>query len=140
MRLNDWEVRLRAVLACWRDRDFEWSTADCSNLICETTTALTAAPDKLADLRGRYHDAESAASLIRELGFENLGDLIASRWPEVPPAFAHRGDIGFCPGVTPMCLSIVMGPTVVCVNEKGRGLYSLPRTKLRRAFKVGWED
>ncbi len=137
MRLEGWEARLAGVLEDWRDREIEWSTSDCSNLVCDVTAALTGEPDRLGEFRGRYYDAETAREIIEGLGFASLADLIASRWPEIPPAFAHRGDIGFMPEIGEMALCVVMGPTVLGVVENGRGLSAYPREKMTRAFRVG---
>jgi hypothetical protein len=134
MRFEDWPERLAAVIARHDGLPFAYGVSDCAILPFDVIEALTG--DLPEVLRGPYTDAGSARTRMRERGCQNLGELFAKALPEVPIAFANRGDIGTAdyPGA-------IIGGGVVIVGldliGKGHdGLVRLPRAALARAFKV----
>lgn len=138
MRYPDWEQRLRALLEHWREQENDWGESDCFCRMADAAMAVAPIPDPMADHRGKYDTARGAIRYLKSLDYANAGDAVTAYLPEVHPAFAHRGDIGFAPDVSPLCLCLVMGPTLVVINEDGVGWDAAPRSRLNRAFKVGW--
>jgi hypothetical protein len=134
-RYRDWEARLLAWHREWLRRPHVWDASDCGCMAAAEIMAISDIPDPMAELRGHYHDAESNARLLHDLGFATPGDFVASKLDEwASPALARRGDIGVA-GIKHSPLVVVMGHSLVGIGP--RGLESLPRAQLTRAFKVG---
>lgn len=134
MRLEDWPERLAAVIEKHDAQPFEWGISDCSTLPIDVVEALTGKVP--VRFRADYNDSASARAALRERGVNNLAELFASELPEIPPAFAGRGDIGIAdyPG------AIIGGGVVVVgldiIGKGYDGTVRMPRAALSRAFKV----
>jgi hypothetical protein len=134
MRVENWLDRLAEVIAKHDAMPFAYGVSDCAILVRDVVEALTGTiPD---EFRGEYTDAGSARSRLRGYGCQNLAELFARALPEIPLAFASRGDIGIAdyPG------AIIGGGVVVVgldlIGKGHEGLVRLPRAALARAFKV----
>lgn len=78
----------RIMSARWR-----WGVADCCTAACDVFQALHGI-DPMAEVRGRYDDAVSAARLIREWGgFRPMADAFA-RAASLTVSDGQPGDIG----------------------------------------------
>lgn len=135
MRFEDWQDRLTDVIARHDAMPFELGVSDCAMLPIDVIQALTGSvPDPLNRLD--YHDMESGQRSARELGARNLAELFAMALPEIPVAFAGRGDVG----IADYRGAIVGGGVVVVgidlIGKGHEGTVRLPRQYLSRAFRV----
>jgi hypothetical protein len=134
VRRPDWPQRLyRATVAAMR-RPHAWGAHDCATFASDCIEAMTGT-DPMADLRGRYDSAVSAARVIVEAGASDLGELAAQRLPEIALAEARRGDVMLCKGPMGEFLAIVQGANAV--GPAGFGLIYVPVSQGLRAYRVG---
>ena len=134
MRPEDWHDRLADTIAKHDAMPFEYGVSDCAVLLFDVIEALTGnLPD---GLRATYHDNETSQRWARERGCRNLAELLAKELPEVPTAFARRGDVG----IADYRGAIVGGGVVVVgidlIGKGHEGTVRLPRAYLSRAFRV----
>lgn len=91
-RLQDWPLRLEALVAERLAAPFEWGVRDCCLWAADVVLAVTG-HDPAADLRGAYTDTAGALAAIKRL--RGLQVACAQRLgPECPPALAQVGDVG----------------------------------------------
>lgn len=90
--------------------------------------------DPLKDARG-YKTAQGAGKVLKKFGCVSVADLFGIAFPEIPPAFAGRGDIGAVETEGQIAGCIVAGHELIGKAETG--LVFFPRTALLRAFRVG---
>jgi hypothetical protein len=91
-RMQDWPLRLEALVAARMDAPFEWGVRDCCLWAADVVQAVTGY-DPAADLRGTYSTAEETPAVIRSIG--GISGICADRLgPEVSPALAQVGDVG----------------------------------------------
>ena len=93
-RLEGWEDRMLAVVAAHQARPYEAGRSDCFVMAMECVEAVTG-ERPFADVS--YSTDLGAARALRRRGFADLGEAMASLFPAVPRAFAHRGDIALIP-------------------------------------------
>lgn len=138
MRPENWLDLLSDVIAKHEALPFQYGVSDCATLPFDVIEALTGElPEQLRGLQGQYHDIESTIPLLRDRGCRNLGELFAKALPEVPLAFANRGDVGIANYRGAIAGG---GVVIVGVDLIGKGIdgtVRLPRSHLSRAFKVG---
>lgn len=137
----------------------DWEFFNCTSWVCDGIEAITGV-DLYAPYRGRSNSIASAWRMIKEAGFKSLDDIIASQLPEIPVAFAQRGDMVLVP-VPAMQLPIMTAarsgtdlsaqtfsdvgmPHAVCLadppifyNLTEVGITREPLTMATRAFRVG---
>lgn len=70
---------------------FAWGRWDCARMLDDYFRRL-GAPWPLKRI-GPYSTAQGAVRFLAGLGFESMGDVMASRFLEIAPAFAWIGDI-----------------------------------------------
>lgn len=121
-----------------RRQPFDWQGHDCVlGLGSRAVFAITG--ERLgAEYADRFNDAASAYRLMRELGFEDLADLIAAYLPERDhPSEAQIGDIVTIPVETQFKhgLGVVNGERIITMTEAGIG--TVDRLLADRAFRVG---
>lgn len=119
----------------YRNTPFAWGTADCACFLADCAQAITG-DDHLGKLRGSYRTKAGAARVLARLNCADLGDALAMKFPEVPPALAQRGDLGVAPvegGGLAGCL--FLGHDVMGMGANS-GLLRLPRSVATRAFRV----
>lgn len=97
-RLPDWWPRLRATVADWEGRPFEWGETDC---VCFAGACLEAVTghDALAEIRGTYATRLQARARLRwwrhpDVASAAGGVLAGLGAPVIPPRFAMVGDLG----------------------------------------------
>lgn len=125
-RLPDWEGRLTAYLSA-PGRVFEYGVSDCALFAAGAVEAVTGVRP-FPDIAGTYHDAESAAEVLRALG-GTLFRTVDTAFPRKAVGFAQRGD-----------LVMAQKAIGVCMGAKGVFLQMdsfafLPRSD----FKYAWE-
>jgi len=81
--------------------------------------------------RSTYRSLKRGQQLLAEAGFEDHVALAADNLPEVALAFAQVGDIAV---LDDQAFGIVAGEMIYCLRPAGLGL--VPRSQMRRAFKV----
>lgn len=134
-----WRARFEAVIDDVKARPFDWSSHECVIGLCANTIQAITGVDLAAEYRGKFHDALSAARVMKGAGFSNLGDLAASFLEEYEggPAQAKIGDIVAIPDDTVFgySLGVVNGERVFVLTEHGMGTVDL--LTATRAFRVG---
>lgn len=124
---------MRLTLELHLNRPFAWGDSDCS-LCFDAVEAMTGF-DPIADIRG-YRSRLGALRKLHAAGFETVFDLVATVFPEIPPAHAQRGDLGY-PEQVSDCL---MSPAVIdgtnAYSKGPDGPVVFPRSQIVRAFAV----
>jgi hypothetical protein len=133
-RREDWPERLLEAIAHHSVLPFVWGKSDCIVFPADCIHAVTG-EDPLRDVPP-YDSALGAARALAERGFANAADAFASVLPEIPPAQAHRADVGVVDGAKGPCGVVFIGAEVLGVSA-GIGHVRLPRSLVTRAFKVG---
>lgn len=120
-------------LAGHREAVFAWGQCDCVLFVAGAIEAMTGI-DPAADIRGRYKSQAGAGRAIKRTGFADLGELVSSKFDEVPPVFAHRGDVVMAGG----SLGICVGGAALFVGEEdgAPGLVARPMMDWERAWRV----
>jgi hypothetical protein len=132
-RLKGWDKALREALMRHRDTPFAWGSSDCFLVAMDCVLAMTG-EDPANDVRD-YTNATEAVTRLQNRGFANVGEAIASLFPEMPPAMARRGDVGIVEIDGRMSGCVFIGAQIV--GKAVHGLAYLPRSQAKRAFKVG---
>jgi hypothetical protein len=118
-----------------RSIPFAWGTGDCLGFAADVAKMLTG-DDPAADLRGAYDSETSAKRIMVARGWQTLGDVAASMFPEIPVADARSGDWVFIVNDDMSeTLGVVCGAQVLARTKEGLGIHIL--TKASRAFRVG---
>lgn len=83
-----------------------------------------------------YRTLAEGERRLRAAGVDGLEAMVASRLPEVAPAFAQVGDVAMmrADGYTGIALGIVQGEGVYVVSPGGAAVIS--RMLMERAFRV----
>ena len=129
MRHREWEKRLVAVTVAHIRTPLVWGQSDCLLTTADAIEAVLG-DDPAAEVRGKYKSKTGAYRLIKQRGYDSLGDVLADRFEEIPTAMAGRGDVG------------IYQNTVGYFCEYGfavkgeDGLRFIPRTMAEKAFKV----
>ncbi len=93
MRRQNWPEILAAHIAANRRRPFEWGVHDCCTFAADGVLKMTGT-DTMAAFRGKYHDQESAALALREIGEGTLQvTMSALLGTPVRARLARRGDV-----------------------------------------------
>ena len=106
--LQERAAALQATKDHFDGHAFAWGRWDCARLLADYFERL-GAPWPL-DRIGPYSSATGAVRFLQRLGFESMGDVMASRLSPIPPAFAWLGDIiEFESEHVTGCLGIALG-------------------------------
>jgi hypothetical protein len=97
---------------------FRWGRADCVLLAADAVLVMTGW-DPARDVRGRWHDARSAAALLRSGGgLEGWCTTVLG--PPGSPTEAQRGDVVLVPdGRRALALGVVAGVHIAVQGESG---------------------
>lgn len=137
-RLPDWRARFDAECDRIRLTPFAWGAHDCGPGLAGNLTLAITGVDAAAKYRGRYTTMTGALRVLRNSGFETLGDLVASILPEHDhPSMARVGDVVAIRSDSAFghALGVVNGERVFVLTERGIG--TVDRSEAVRAFKVG---
>lgn len=140
LRHEHWRARLEAAIDEIMYVPFEWGQHDCGpGFVGRIFSAVTGQNiPEFERFRGKYHDAESAAACLRDLGFADMGEACAEHLPEIHPSMAKIGDIvAFAIPKSPVgyALGVVNGERCFFLRQEGLGTVDL--LACSRAFKVG---
>lgn len=137
-RKSNWPAALTLFLAEKQDAPFVWGENDCCLFTCDWLAIVTGGyPPVAAELRGTYSTALGAARVLESRGgVETIAaDYCAAQgWPEVPPAFAQRGDIASVETPHGPALGVVIGSLVAHPGELG--LVTVPLSTARKVWRV----
>lgn len=109
VRLDGWPERLSAAIETARRTPFVWGRTDCCQFVGGCVAAVTG-HDPAAAWHGRARTARGAARILRRLGGLRAA-WVAALGPEIPIAFAGRGDV--------VILAVPGGETVAVVDLSG---------------------
>ncbi len=133
MRRAGWEQSLFEITSAAIKTPHKWGEHDCVTFAADCVAAMTG-DDPAFDVRGTYDGPIGAARVMRDMGYADLGDLLANRLKELAPAFAKRGDLALCDGPHGEFVGVVQGATIVGPGVDG--LMHVPTSAAYRAFKV----
>lgn len=136
-RLDGWQRRFVAVTDEIRRKPFAWGSHDCGPAFAGRIVEALTGDDIAAPFRGKYDDAAGALRTLRETGFTDLADLVASLLPEIHPSRARKGDLAAFKDDSPFgaSLGIVNGERVLVLRPEGIGTMDL--LAAHRAYRVG---
>lgn len=130
-RLPDWQARLVAYLGRIQSTPFDAATHHCALFAAGAVEAMTGR-DLAAPWRGLTLTQGMAA--LRQAGFADHVDLVASHLDEVPVAFAQPGDVAALSTPDGLALGIVQGAAIYILRPEGLGLS--PLLSASRMFRV----
>lgn len=135
-RRHGWRPALFATLDRFRAEPFTWDGEhDCGMFFADCIEAMTGV-DIAAPLRGKYRSKAGAFRALRNLGFDDHVDYVASILPAVEnPALARVGDGAVVASGDGPALAIVIGAQIACYAPEGLGF--VPFGSAVRAFRVG---
>lgn len=136
-RLPDWRRQFETAIDDIKAKPFAWYDHDCGPGLAGRLVKAQTGVDLSGFVVGRYQDAASAARLIRDLGFDTLGQLVASMLPVIHPSEARVGDIAAIDVGGPIghALGVVNGERIFVLTETGIGTVDLLDAAM--CFKVG---
>jgi hypothetical protein len=127
-RLPDWHSRFVAFIEEMRRAPFEWGS-DCGpSFAGRNVTVLTGEPNPVEEYIGTYSTRAGAIRKMKELGFSDLKQAVASFLGEpVHPSMGYTGDIACIPDNSPLgySLGIVNGERIFFRRPDGVGTLGL---------------
>lgn len=133
-RFKDWEPRLVEYLASVAAVSFNAGTHDCAQFTGGAIEAMTGVNPAAKWFAG-YSSIKAGVAALKRAGFDDHIAVAASLYDEIPPAFAHKGDIGVVDGAEGLgALGIVQGEGVFVLSPEGMAIVN--RLQLNRAFRV----
>lgn len=118
MRPDDWPERLNAFIEANLHTPFAWGLHDCSQFVIKCELALFD-QTKFADSIGKYKTKRGAAMHLHYKGFDSLWDYVGSRYNEITPSFAKRGDIAGHLTQDGESVGIIVGNSIACAGDDG---------------------
>lgn len=121
MRIQGWPQVLSAKIEEWRERPFNWSTADCCQFAADVVLATSGIDYR--DRFPRYESRSQAEKILRSMG--GTVSLAVSVLGEPNPAsMARRADVVACDFGDGIALGICLG--VECCAPGPSGLVYRP--------------
>jgi hypothetical protein len=133
MRRERWEDRMMAVIERHQVQPYAAGVSDCFTMTMECVEAVIGErPFRSV----RYKTDAGAAKAMLKRGFADLGEAMASAFPEQPRGLARRGDIALIPvekgfGVA---LGVVVGGGIAW---RGQAITILPMSAASGFHAVG---
>lgn len=122
MRLHDWRENFHNLIVECHTKPFEWGEHDCFVGLALPTIKAVLGIDLIDEYRGTYSTALGAMKVIRDRGFDNLGDAIASRFEEIHISHAWAADLVSLEGEnTGIALGVVIGERIGVLMPTGYG-------------------
>lgn len=136
-RRGDWHSKLNSFIDSVKRKPFDWASMNCGEHFAFGAVEAMTGEDIGSNYRGRYKTAAGAVKVMKNDGFANLGDLVASHIPEIHVSRAKLGDLVAIPDDSPFgfTLGIVNGESAFVLGEKCMGI--VPISQATRAFAVG---
>lgn len=113
-RREDWLARLWETIEAWKDRPFEWGSADCCKFAAACVDAMTG--ETFAE-RLRYSTQTEALRWIAEAG--SLQDAVSDHLGEPQLGYPRRGDVVLLEGEDGGALGICTGDAFLGFREAG---------------------
>lgn len=133
-RRPDWPDRLALAIAEHRAGAFQWGEYDCATFFSDVAFAMTDA-DPFEGL-GRWRSASDALRLVVGTGSLSVKEYLDRRLPQIPPAQARRGDVGYLAAFeTLTCPFVVVGAEAMSRAENGWVV--VPLSHLATAYRIG---
>lgn len=130
-RFNDWENRLNAVIKKHQALPSQYGVSDCYLIADDAVEAVTG-ERMFPDIE--YSNEIGAAKELRRHGFITVQDAFASKFEEIAPSLAHRGDVGIIEHDGEICGGFFS--SIGFVARDATKLVFLPVSKVKTAFKV----
>jgi hypothetical protein len=130
-RKDDWDIELSRSIRKHGSMAMQWGVSDCLTFPRDCVFAMTG---KKLFPKSRYTTEFGAAKAMKSLGFDNIGDLVASVLPECPKLLAGRGDVVVVSIDATLHGGIVTASGVAVKSQVG--MIYLPFSAIVRAFKV----
>lgn len=143
-RLPGWRGRMAAFIDEVKANAVDYRTFDCGPNWAGRHVELMLGVDPAARFRGTYEGELGAIRVMREAGFDNLGDLVSSLLEEatgtdcaIHPSQARRGDLAGVPqdGAFGVSLGIVDGDRIF--GPGSAGMRHLGLLTATRAWRIG---
>ena len=133
-RRPDWAERLLECVDRHRANRFEWGRYDCATFFNDAVTAVADGYPLAAHMP--WTSERSAAAALLRSGYRDVLHFVETHFPEISPAMAQRGDLGFVDNRHALtCPAVIVGVDAVTRSETS--WLSFPATALVRTFKVG---
>lgn len=136
MRVDNWRSEFSKAIDDMRHKPFSWGENDCAvGLVRNLIKAMTG-EDVCKEYFKKYKTPAGGYKLMKNAGFENIGDMVASVLKEIHISEAAIGDIvaiktddkfGYA-------LGVVNNDRVFVMSETGVGTVNL--FSAERAFRV----
>lgn len=131
-RTKGWEKRLTATVMKHRDLPSEYGISDCYLIADDAVEALTG--ERM--FSGVTYTSElGAAKELLSRGFETVEDAFASKFEQVAPSLAQRGDIGVVQSGNEICGGVFTATGFMTRNLSGIQFFNA--SEVKAAFKVG---
>jgi len=141
-RLPDWVNRFDRAIAKAENIPFTWDDHNCVTFTADCLFAILGV-DLMPTSKRKFKTKRGAfAAMKRECG----GDIeclaaktFGGNFPEVPPAYANRGDpviLKMNDGSLVMSVVDLSGATAVALNVDGSGVVHIPMTHATRAWNI----
>lgn len=133
-RLEDWPERLIRTVSAHRAAPFAWGEFDCATFFAAAVEAVIGI-DPLTAYRP-WASERDAARVLLDHGYRDMAHFTECLFPEIAPAKARRGDIGFCAERKVLtCPAVILGAEAAQRDE--RSWLMFPASTIIRAFRVG---
>ena len=136
VRVQDWPSRLIAAVSRQESLPFDWQRNNCLTFQVDAVDVIVegGAGNEFARCFTGYKTALGAARRLRHLGFQSMGDLLASHFEEIPPSMMQRGDLGVVIWDGQECGVVLVGDLVL--GKAVDGNVRLSRDYVTRGFAV----
>jgi len=141
MRKANWQSEFDLLITSSRNRPFEWGKWDCCLFVADAILAVTG-EDLAAGLRGHYSSLREARWLLRaRYGSASIERSVARLFsiagiPEITPGFAMRGDPVIARSGRDFQIGLVALNGSIIINSETKGLASVPRSLVTRAWHI----
>jgi hypothetical protein len=141
MRKANWQSEFDWLITSSRNRAFEWGKWDCCLFVADAILAVTG-DDLAAGLRGSYSSLGEARWLLRaRYGSASIERSVARLFsiagiPGITPGFAMRGDPVIARSGRDFQIGLVALNGGIIINSETKGLTSVPRSLVTRAWHI----
>ena len=133
-RRSGWDLRLMEVVQTHRRQPFAWGAYDCATFFNDAVDAVAGFRPLVAHMP--WDSEQAAARRLIAAGYRDMAEFCRTFFPEIPPAHARRGDVGFADVRHALsCPAVIVGAEAVTRTESG--WLTLPACLLVQCFKIG---
>lgn len=131
-RLKGWEKTLKAVIVKHLALPSKYGVSDCY-LIADDSVEAVSGERMFSDVE--YTNEIGAAKALLARGFNTVEDAFRSKFEEISPSLAHRGDIGVVEDNGEICGGVFTA--LGFMTRTNTVAVFLPVSRVKSAFKVG---